>query len=79
MIVARVREAHRELEITMTNPPADLSAPLGEAESEPRTGGGRGLRGSAERAALLGGLIEAGPHEGGWRLRAVLPLGGAAR
>ncbi|MFD9726659.1 sensor histidine kinase [Streptomyces sp. NPDC059072] len=65
--------AHRELEITMTNPPAD---PDGR---EPRTTGGRGLRGAAERAALLGGAIEAGPHEGRWRLKAVLPLGEGAR
>ncbi|MFC9297461.1 sensor histidine kinase [Streptomyces sp. NPDC057011] len=64
---------HRELEITMTNPPA---APQ---HREPRTTGGRGLRGAAERAALLGGSIEAGPHEGHWRLRAVLPLAGGDR
>ncbi|MFE0582474.1 sensor histidine kinase [Streptomyces sp. NPDC058874] len=63
----------RELEITMTNPPA---APEGR---EPRTGGGRGLRGCAERAALLGGSIEAGPYQSRWRLRAVLPLAGADR
>ncbi|MFD9359265.1 sensor histidine kinase [Streptomyces sp. NPDC060031] len=62
-----------ELEITMTNPPA---APAG---GEPRTTGGRGLRGAAERAALLGGRVEAGPHEDRWRLRAVLPLGGGPR
>ncbi|MEV7523630.1 histidine kinase [Streptomyces sp. NPDC091371] len=60
---------HRELEITMTNP---IAAPDGR---EPRTTGGRGLRGAAERAALLGGRIESGLHEGGWRLAAVLPLG----
>ncbi|MFD3871806.1 sensor histidine kinase [Streptomyces sp. NPDC058623] len=78
-IVVRVRDAHRELEITMTNPPAAVPSPHGEGTAEPRTGGGRGLRGSAERAALLGGLIEAGPYEGGWRLRAVLPLDGTAR
>ncbi|MFD9410441.1 sensor histidine kinase [Streptomyces sp. NPDC059989] len=64
---------HRELEITMTNPPA---APQ---DREPRTTGGRGLRGAAERAALLGGSVEAGPHEGRWRLRAVLPLAGGDR
>ncbi|MFB6617944.1 sensor histidine kinase [Streptomyces sp. NPDC056367] len=63
----------RELEITMTNPPA---VPDGR---EPRTTGGRGLRGAAERAALLGGAIEAGPHGGRWRLKAVLPLGEEAR
>ncbi|MEU2391554.1 histidine kinase [Streptomyces sp. NPDC007369] len=61
--------AHRELEITMTNPPGNTEG------SAPRTTGGRGLRGAAERAALLGGRVEAGPHEGLWRLRAVLPLG----
>ncbi len=66
--------AHRELEITMTNPPA---APA--EDREPRTTGGRGLRGAAERAALLGGSVEAGPHGDRWRLRAVLPLAGEAR
>ncbi|MFG2984520.1 sensor histidine kinase [Streptomyces sp. NPDC048258] len=64
---------HRELEITMTNPPA---APEGR---EPRTTGGRGLHGAGERAALLGGRVEAGPHEDLWRLRAVLPLAGGDR
>ncbi|MEU9142992.1 histidine kinase [Streptomyces sp. NPDC048349] len=64
---------HRELEITMTNPPA---APEGGA---PRTSGGRGLRGAAERAALLGGRVQAGPHEDRWRLKAVLPLAEDAR
>ncbi|MEU9253176.1 histidine kinase [Streptomyces sp. NPDC048270] len=64
---------HRELEITMTNPPA--APPHGE----PRTTGGRGLRGAAERAALLGGRVEAGPHGDRWRLRAVLPLAEDAR
>ncbi|MGW6980554.1 sensor histidine kinase [Streptomyces sp. NPDC054932] len=65
--------ALRELEITMTNPPA---AP---GDREPRTTGGRGLRGSAERAALLGGSVEAGPQGDRWRLRAVLPLAGDDR
>ncbi|MET9886789.1 histidine kinase [Streptomyces sp. NPDC006430] len=63
---------HRELEIAMTNPP-------GTAAAQPRTTGGRGLHGAAERATLLGGRLEAGPHQGRWRLRAVLPLGGGAR
>lgn len=67
------QRAPADLEITMTNPPAAAEG------REPRTTGGRGLRGAAERAALLGGRVEAGPHEGGWRLRAVLPLAGTAR
>ncbi|WP_328793443.1 MULTISPECIES: sensor histidine kinase [unclassified Streptomyces] len=66
--------AHRELEITMTNPPA-----VPAEDRETRTTGGRGLRGAAERAALLGGSVEAGPHGDRWRLRAVLPLAGEAR
>ncbi|MGW6709360.1 sensor histidine kinase [Streptomyces sp. NPDC054956] len=76
-ILVRERSGHSELEITMTNGPA-AGHGAGQAV-EARTTGGRGLRGAAERAALLGGHVEAGPHEGGWRLRAVLPLGGGAR
>lgn len=37
-------------------------------------GGGSGLRGIRERAALLGGEAETGLYEGGWRVRARLPL-----
>ncbi|MGI5399820.1 sensor histidine kinase [Streptomyces sp. CA-135486] len=58
-----------ELEITMENPLPD-SAPV------VRPGGGRGVRGIAERAALLGGQAQAGPRESVWRLSARLPLGG---
>ncbi|MEU3060458.1 histidine kinase [Streptomyces subrutilus] len=38
------------------------------------TGGGSGLRGMRERAALLGGKAETGPYQGSWRVRARLPL-----
>ncbi|UYQ66431.1 sensor histidine kinase [Streptomyces peucetius] len=58
-----------ELEIRMENP-------LPEQAPVVRPGGGRGLRGVAERATLLGGLAEAGPREGIWRLSARLPLEG---
>jgi signal transduction histidine kinase len=38
---------------------------------------GHGLRGMAERAAALGGRVDAGPRdEGGWQVHAVLPLNG---
>lgn len=57
----------RELEIVLENP-------LGERPAVVRPGGGRGLRGIAERAALLGGRSEAGPYDGGWRLAVRLPL-----
>ncbi|QDH10689.1 sensor histidine kinase [Nocardioides dongxiaopingii] len=40
------------------------------------TGSGNGLRGMHERAAAVGGTLEAGPRdEGGWRVRASLPAG----
>jgi signal transduction histidine kinase len=39
-------------------------------------GAGAGLRGMTERAEALGGRVEAGRlPDGGWRVRAVLPLG----
>jgi signal transduction histidine kinase len=41
-------------------------------------GHGQGLRGMHERAQLHRGRLEAGPRAGGgWRVHAVLPLGGA--
>jgi signal transduction histidine kinase len=41
---------------------------------------GLGLRGMAERAAALGGRVDAGPRdEGGWRVHALLPLSGGDR
>ncbi|MFF7201154.1 sensor histidine kinase [Streptomyces sp. NPDC008141] len=59
-----------ELEITMENPLPARAATV-------RPGGGRGVRGIAERAALLGGDAHAGPRGDVWRLHARLPLGGA--
>jgi len=40
-----------------------------------RAGGGHGLIGMRERAALFGGVLEAGPHGNGFRVRASLPVG----
>ena len=43
------------------------------------SGGGYGLRGMRERAELLGGSLEAGPSDGGWRVELRLPALAGAR
>ncbi|MFI6683370.1 sensor histidine kinase [Streptomyces sp. NPDC050485] len=58
-----------ELEMVMENPLSDTAPVV-------RPGGGRGLRGIAERARLLGGRAESGPQDGVWRLSARFPLDG---
>lgn len=40
--------------------------------TQPRSGGGQGLVGMRQRAATYDGTVEAGPHEGGWLMRAHL-------
>ncbi|MEU4387779.1 sensor histidine kinase [Promicromonospora sp. NPDC023805] len=40
--------------------------------------GGYGLAGMRERAALLGGTLDAGPDAAGWTVEAMLPFSGAA-
>ncbi|MFE2935855.1 sensor histidine kinase [Streptomyces sp. NPDC059278] len=67
----RIAVAGGRLELEVTNP---LNDPAAVPASVP--GGGSGLRGIRERAALLGGRAETGPHEGEWRVRARLPLDG---
>jgi signal transduction histidine kinase len=49
----------------------------GEAPSAPPPGGGHGLTGMRERVEVLGGVLTAGPAGSGWRVRTVLPAGGA--
>ncbi|QXQ96152.1 sensor histidine kinase [Streptomyces sp. WY228] len=73
-LLIAVRERERELEIVLENP-------LGERPAVVRPGGGRGLRGIAERAVLLGGRTAAGASadDGVWRLTARLPLAVMAR
>ncbi|RBQ17782.1 two-component sensor histidine kinase [Spongiactinospora rosea] len=51
--------------VTVENPVANGRARL--------PGAGTGLIGMKERTALVGGLFEAGPFEGGWRVWAELP------
>lgn len=69
----QVEVGHREgtVEVTVVN-----AAPTsGAAPPEPQ-GTGLGLVGMRERVAILGGELEAGPTgEGGFRVRAALPIG----
>ncbi|CAL9388596.1 hypothetical protein SUDANB106_01220 [Streptomyces sp. enrichment culture] len=62
-----------ELLITMDNP---VHPPHGPHRPCRRRGGGTGLRGTAERAAALGGSARYGAHGGNWRLAVRLPLEG---
>src|SRR5262249_38277540 len=58
-----------ELELMVENGPGPPIAPE-------RANGGRGLRGMAERIGAVGGTLQHGPDgAGGYRLRAVFPLG----
>ncbi|MFJ7201139.1 MULTISPECIES: sensor histidine kinase [unclassified Streptomyces] len=67
----RITVADGRLELEVTNPLGDPTAGSVAVPS-----GGSGLRGIRERAALLGGKAETGPHKGQWRVRARLPLDG---
>jgi signal transduction histidine kinase len=50
------------------------------ARADARAGGGHGLIGMRERAAVFGGELEAGPRsQGGFAVRASIPLDGASR
>lgn len=42
------------------------------------SGAGYGLQGIRERVLLLGGRVEAGPADGGWRVEAEVPVNGTA-
>ncbi|MFD7643730.1 sensor histidine kinase [Kitasatospora sp. NPDC059795] len=66
----RIRVAARDGELTVEV--AD-DGPPGAGRSASVPGGGLGLVGMRERAHAHGGTLVAGPHEGGYRVRAVLP------
>ncbi|AYF97598.1 sensor histidine kinase [Protaetiibacter intestinalis] len=69
--LTRVRDAAGErFEVRVTNQAQPLTA-----ERPTASGTGRGIIGMRERAASHGGTVDAGPHERGWQVHAVLPLG----
>jgi signal transduction histidine kinase len=59
-----------EVEVLSLLPTADRPA----AAHPPALGSATGLVTMAERARSLGGDLSAGPHDGRWRVHAVLPL-----
>lgn len=61
------------VEIGDTGLHAKVANPLGSGSG--RTGGGRGLRGMAERAAVLGGKLTAGPVGEQWEVVVRVPWG----
>ncbi|MGW8767702.1 sensor histidine kinase [Streptomyces sp. NPDC055815] len=65
-VTVRLDARTEELEITMENP-------LPDRPPVTRPDGGRGLRGIAERARLLGGTASAGPAGAVWRLAVRIP------
>jgi signal transduction histidine kinase len=67
------RPGEVELEITDDGPPEP-----GTQASQP--GGGHGIVGMRERAAVFGGEVSAGPRQGGgWRVHTVLRLDASGR
>lgn len=74
----RLRYGSERLEIDVTD---DGFGPIGGATASTNvelTSGGRGILGMRERASAVGGTLEAGPRsDGGFRVRASLPLKGS--
>ncbi|GGQ61538.1 hypothetical protein GCM10010166_34060 [Couchioplanes caeruleus subsp. azureus] len=72
-VAVRLDDGPGGVELTVT----DDGAAAADQPSPHRLGSGRGITGMRERAEALGGTLEAGPREdGGWRVRAVLPVAG---
>lgn len=79
-VAVRIGRHHRALVVEIVNGPGDATASAGPGipASGPASagGGGRGLPGMGERVRVYGGSLDAGPiDDGGWRVRAELPVG----
>jgi signal transduction histidine kinase len=67
-----VQQDERALELEVTSSRGTATATRGD-------GSGHGLTGMRERAAALGGSLQAGPTpEGGFRVHATLPIPGGS-
>jgi signal transduction histidine kinase len=71
--IVAVQVGARAVELEVTDDGHGTTVPAGPAVALPSSG--NGLRGMQERAAAVGGTVEAGAHAGGgWRVHARLPL-----
>ncbi|MFC3995937.1 sensor histidine kinase [Nocardiopsis sediminis] len=74
-VTVRLGYGDRDLEIVVANEPLPDIGPI----TEPPPASGYGLAGLRERIALAGGTLSAGPFpDGGWQVRAIVPIDGAA-
>jgi signal transduction histidine kinase len=75
---ARHGDGSAQVEIAYSRDALDVSVdnPLPRAPGDNSSGGGHGVIGMRERAALLGGSLEAGPTGGRFQLHAWLPFSG---
>ena len=73
---AAVEVAVRRTDDTIEVVVADRGPGRDAGPVAPTAGSGRGVAGMTGRVAAFGGTLEAGPHLGGWRVRAVLPQPG---
>lgn len=63
-----------EVTLTVTDRGGAAAAPVDPDAVEPLAGLGLGLIGMRERAEIVGGSLEAGPTEDGFRVRARIPM-----
>ena len=66
-----VTATESELVVVVADELAGVPVPAGPVSA---TGGGYGLRGMRERAQALGGTLDAGPTENGWRVEVRIPI-----
>jgi signal transduction histidine kinase len=70
---ARHGDGRADVEISFGPTTLELAVSNPVRSDRPLVGDGHGIVGMRERAALLGGSLEAGPNDGRFRVRARLP------